>query len=125
MYDFPVHLDLNLTSLNSPLNPKKAMYDLVWHPGFRASHLREDIFVPIDVAGGAWDDEDVTVIFNQYGTASFAFGSSWTSMLETQFFKFTGQVEFKVMKMPFTGFSLNYHCCRAYSDCRDVVPPPE
>ncbi|PPQ64001.1 hypothetical protein CVT24_009375 [Panaeolus cyanescens] len=53
---------------------KKELFDLTKHVGFRASHPREDHFVPIYVAGGAGEDGKVRVLLDSYGLATVAFG---------------------------------------------------
>jgi aromatic ring-opening dioxygenase catalytic subunit (LigB family) len=45
------------------------------HPGFRASHPREDHFVPLYVAAGAGDGEELRILNAMYGIVSVAFGS--------------------------------------------------
>ncbi|KAF5324744.1 hypothetical protein D9611_004512 [Ephemerocybe angulata] len=53
---------------------KKAMCELPRHPGFRASHPREDHFVPLYVAAGAGEGGEVRTVMNHYGIPTFAFG---------------------------------------------------
>lgn len=53
---------------------KKALYDLTKHAGFRASHPREDHFVPLYIAAGAGEGGGVRVICDLYGIPTFAFG---------------------------------------------------
>lgn len=53
---------------------KKGLFNLTQHVGFRASHPREDHFVPLYVAAGAGDGGRVSVICDLYGIPTFAFG---------------------------------------------------
>ncbi|KAG6832713.1 hypothetical protein H0H92_012285 [Tricholoma furcatifolium] len=53
---------------------KQAMVNLVNHPGFRASHPREDHFIPLYVAAGAGEGGSVRVVTSLYGAPTFAFG---------------------------------------------------
>ncbi|KAG6819608.1 hypothetical protein H0H93_010332 [Arthromyces matolae] len=53
---------------------KQAMVNLPQHPGFRASHPREEHFVPLYVAAGAGEGGDVRVVTSLYGAPTFAFG---------------------------------------------------
>ncbi|CAK5279473.1 unnamed protein product [Mycena citricolor] len=53
---------------------RQAMMSLPRHPGFRASHPREDHFIPLYVAGGAGEGGDAKVISDMYGCGTFAFG---------------------------------------------------
>lgn len=53
---------------------KKALCELPKHPGFRASHPREDHFVPLYVAAGAGEGGEVRTIMDSYGIPTFAFG---------------------------------------------------
>jgi 4,5-DOPA dioxygenase extradiol len=53
---------------------KQKMFGLTQHPGFRASHPREDHFVPLYVAAGAGEGGDVKTIMELYGLGSFGFG---------------------------------------------------
>ncbi|KAG5342210.1 hypothetical protein C0989_004522 [Termitomyces sp. Mn162] len=53
---------------------KEAMVNLTQHPGFRASHPREEHFVPLYVAAGAGEGGDVRVVTSLYGAPTFAFG---------------------------------------------------
>ncbi|KAJ6618323.1 Extradiol ring-cleavage dioxygenase, class III enzyme, subunit B [Mycena sp. CBHHK59/15] len=53
---------------------KKAMFDLTKHPGFRASHPREEHFVPLYVAAGAGEGGEVRVLAEMYGCETIAFG---------------------------------------------------
>jgi len=53
---------------------KKALYDLTKHAEFRASHPREDHFVPLYIAAGAGEDGKTRVICDLYGIPTFAFG---------------------------------------------------
>ncbi|KAH8818680.1 Extradiol ring-cleavage dioxygenase, class III enzyme, subunit B [Flagelloscypha sp. PMI_526] len=62
-------------SQDKPEERKKAMINLVNHPGFRAAHPREDHFVPLYVAAGAGEGEGVTTLVEEYAFGSFAFGS--------------------------------------------------
>lgn len=50
------------------------MVDLAIHPGFRASHPREDHFVPLYVAAGAGEGGNVHVVTSLHGNATVAFG---------------------------------------------------
>ncbi|KAG6874302.1 hypothetical protein C0995_001527 [Termitomyces sp. Mi166 len=53
---------------------KEGMVNLTRHPGFRASHPREEHFVPLYVAAGAGEGGDVRVVTSLYGAPTFAFG---------------------------------------------------
>ncbi|KAF8905998.1 Extradiol ring-cleavage dioxygenase, class III enzyme, subunit B [Gymnopilus junonius] len=53
---------------------KAKMIALIGHRGFRASHPREDHFVPLYVAAGAGEGGRVRTILDLYGLASFVFG---------------------------------------------------
>jgi len=53
---------------------KHALFNLTKHPGFRASHPREDHFVPLYVALGAGDGGAVKTLMDNYGIPTFAFG---------------------------------------------------
>ncbi|KAJ6500456.1 Extradiol ring-cleavage dioxygenase, class III enzyme, subunit B [Mycena sanguinolenta] len=53
---------------------KKAMVDLTRHHGFRASHPREEHFVPLYIAAGAGEDGEAKVVADIYGCETFAFG---------------------------------------------------
>ncbi|KIK63692.1 hypothetical protein GYMLUDRAFT_162506 [Collybiopsis luxurians FD-317 M1] len=53
---------------------KKALYDLTKHSGFRACNPREEHFVPIYVAAGAAEDENVSILNGLYGIPTVAFG---------------------------------------------------
>ncbi|KAF8163133.1 Extradiol ring-cleavage dioxygenase, class III enzyme, subunit B [Crassisporium funariophilum] len=70
-FDQAIHKAVEIDSAD---DRKKAMVGLTRHPGFRASHPREDHFIPLYVAAGAGEGGDVRVLLNMYGLASFAFG---------------------------------------------------
>lgn len=53
---------------------KKALQDLPNHPGFRDCHPREEHFVPLYVAAGAAEDENVKILNGLYGIPTVAFG---------------------------------------------------
>ncbi|CAA7267936.1 unnamed protein product [Cyclocybe aegerita] len=53
---------------------KKALQALPKHPGFRASHPREDHFVPLYVAAGAGEGGEVKTLCDLYGIPTFVFG---------------------------------------------------
>lgn len=53
---------------------KKELFRLTQHVGFRASHPREDHFIPLYVAAGAGEGGQVRVICDLYGIPTFAFG---------------------------------------------------
>ncbi|KAF7359368.1 4,5-DOPA dioxygenase extradiol-like protein [Mycena sanguinolenta] len=53
---------------------KKAMVDLTSHSGFRASHPREEHFVPLYIAAGAGEGGETKVVADLYGCETFAFG---------------------------------------------------
>jgi len=53
---------------------KKALYDLPKHAGFRACNPREEHFVPIYIAAGAAEDENVKILNGLYGIPTVAFG---------------------------------------------------
>jgi aromatic ring-opening dioxygenase catalytic subunit (LigB family) len=50
------------------------MYNLTKHEGFRASHPREDHFVPIYIAAGAGEEGQVKILGGNYGMITAAFG---------------------------------------------------
>lgn len=62
------------TNLEQAEQRKKALLDLTQHTDFRASHPREDHFVPLYVAAGAGEGGEVRVICDLYGIPTFAFG---------------------------------------------------
>ncbi|KAF5391911.1 hypothetical protein D9757_001744 [Collybiopsis confluens] len=53
---------------------KTSLYNLTKHVGFRASNPREEHFVPIYVAAGAAEDEDLKILNGLYGIPTVAFG---------------------------------------------------
>ena len=53
---------------------KEAMVNLTRHPGFRASHPREEHFIPLYVAAGAGEGGNVRIVTSLYGAPTFAFG---------------------------------------------------
>jgi aromatic ring-opening dioxygenase catalytic subunit (LigB family) len=53
---------------------RTALLALTQHSGFRLAHPREDHFVPIYVAAGAGEDENVHVLSGLYGCPAVAFG---------------------------------------------------
>ncbi|PPQ78517.1 hypothetical protein CVT25_011789 [Psilocybe cyanescens] len=61
-------------AVESDAERKQQLFGLVRHPGFRASHPREDHFVPLYVAAGAGEGGRVLTVVDLYGLASFAFG---------------------------------------------------
>ncbi|KAL1744669.1 Extradiol ring-cleavage dioxygenase, class III enzyme, subunit B [Schizophyllum fasciatum] len=77
----PAHLEFDkavhkAVSIMDPDHRRQAMINLVNHPGFRASHPREDHFVPLYVAAGAGADGGAVRVINDiYGNPTFAFGS--------------------------------------------------
>ncbi|KAG5634973.1 hypothetical protein H0H81_000173 [Sphagnurus paluster] len=75
----PVHKEfhdaiIEAVSIPDAEKRKRAMVNLTRHPGFRASHPREDHFVPLYVAAGAGEGGDVHVLTSLYGCPTFAFG---------------------------------------------------
>ncbi|KAA1474852.1 Extradiol ring-cleavage dioxygenase class III enzyme subunit B [Dentipellis sp. KUC8613] len=64
----------NAMAVAHPQARKEAMMNLKNHPGFRASHPREEHLVPIYVAAGAGDDGDVRVLSALFGSQTVAFG---------------------------------------------------
>ena len=50
------------------------MIELTRHRGFRASHPREEHFVPLYVAAGAGEGGEVKTLMKMYGIPTFAFG---------------------------------------------------
>lgn len=70
-FDSAVHSAINVTDAEQR---KKALYDLTKHAEFRASHPREDHFVPLYIAAGAGEDGKTRVICDLYGIPTFAFG---------------------------------------------------
>lgn len=63
-----------IANLEKAEQRKKALFDLTKHPGFRASHPREDHFVPLYVAAGTGEGGAVRVVCDLYGIPTFAFG---------------------------------------------------
>jgi aromatic ring-opening dioxygenase catalytic subunit (LigB family) len=63
-----------ICGVHQPDERKNALIDLTRHAGFRASHPREDHFVPLYVAAGAGEGGDVCIIESLYGQPTFAFG---------------------------------------------------
>ncbi|KAJ6620331.1 Extradiol ring-cleavage dioxygenase, class III enzyme, subunit B [Mycena sp. CBHHK59/15] len=61
-------------AVSDAVERKKAMVDLTKHPGFRASHPREEHFIPIYVAAGAGEGGEVRVMSDMYGCETIAFG---------------------------------------------------
>jgi aromatic ring-opening dioxygenase catalytic subunit (LigB family) len=53
---------------------KKGLIELTRHHGFRASHPREEHFVPLYVAAGAGEGGEVKTLMKMYGIPTFAFG---------------------------------------------------
>ncbi|KAJ7445760.1 Extradiol ring-cleavage dioxygenase, class III enzyme, subunit B [Mycena galericulata] len=53
---------------------RKAMVNLTKHPGFRASHPREEHFVPLYVAAGAGEGGETKVIADMYANETVVFG---------------------------------------------------
>ncbi|TRM69578.1 Extradiol ring-cleavage dioxygenase, class III enzyme, subunit B [Schizophyllum amplum] len=78
----PVHLEFDkavhkAVSIADAEQRRQAMMNLLSHPGFRASHPREDHFVPLYVAAGAGADGGaVRIISDIYGNPTFAFGDA-------------------------------------------------
>lgn len=70
-FDSAIHKAINI---EDPELRKKALCELPKHPGFRASHPREDHFVPLYVAAGAGEGGEVRTIMDSYGIPTFAFG---------------------------------------------------
>ncbi|KAH9946241.1 Extradiol aromatic ring-opening dioxygenase [Epithele typhae] len=65
---------LSAVAIKDPAQRKKAMLDLVNHPGFRQAHPHEDHFIPLYVAAGAGGkDADVRILAAHYGQPTFAF----------------------------------------------------
>jgi aromatic ring-opening dioxygenase catalytic subunit (LigB family) len=69
-----VHLVLTVP-LEKPDARKTALFALTQHKGFRPAHPREDHFVPIYVAAGAGEDDNVHVLSSFHGCQTVAFGS--------------------------------------------------
>ena len=53
---------------------KRKLIALTQHPGFRASHPREEHFVPIYVALGAGEQGEAKMIGDLFGAKTVAFG---------------------------------------------------
>ncbi|KAJ7606529.1 Extradiol ring-cleavage dioxygenase, class III enzyme, subunit B [Roridomyces roridus] len=75
----PAHIDFDraiveAVKVENVRSRKTALMNLVQHPGFRASHPREDHFVPIYVAAGAGDGGAARVVTDMYGAETVAFG---------------------------------------------------
>jgi len=62
------------TQVRDPEERKKALFDLVNHRGFRASHPTPEHFVPIYIAGGAGGNGDTKVLAAIHGALTVAFG---------------------------------------------------
>ncbi|KAJ3802404.1 Extradiol aromatic ring-opening dioxygenase [Lentinula aff. detonsa] len=65
---------LDALQVSNAQERKKAMLDLPQHPGFRACNPREEHFVPLYVAAGAAENENVKVLNGLYGIPTVAFG---------------------------------------------------
>ncbi|KAJ7646898.1 Extradiol ring-cleavage dioxygenase, class III enzyme, subunit B, partial [Roridomyces roridus] len=75
----PAHIDFDhaiveAVKVENVRSRKTVLMNLVQHPGFRASHPREDHFVPIYVAAGAGDGGAARVVTDMYGAETVAFG---------------------------------------------------
>lgn len=66
---------LSALQISDNASRQQALYALTKHSGFRASHPREDHFVPLYVAAGAGDGEEARILGAMYGMISVAFGS--------------------------------------------------
>jgi len=60
-------------SVSDPVARKTALVALTQHKGFRPAHPREDHFVPIYVAAGAGEHDNVHVLSGLYGCQTVAF----------------------------------------------------
>ncbi|KAJ3992297.1 Extradiol aromatic ring-opening dioxygenase [Lentinula boryana] len=65
---------LDALQISNAQERKKALLDLPRHPGFRACNPREEHFVPLYVASGAAEDENVKILNGLYGIPTVAFG---------------------------------------------------
>ncbi|KAJ3984192.1 Extradiol aromatic ring-opening dioxygenase [Lentinula detonsa] len=65
---------LDALQVSNAQERKKAMLDLPQHPGFRACNPREEHFVPLYVAAGAAESENVKILNGLYGIPTVAFG---------------------------------------------------
>jgi hypothetical protein len=76
MYATPFLLSFRYVAQNTrqPAARKTALVKLTSHPGFRASHPREEHFVPLYVAAGAGEDGGVEIVSAVYGAPTVAFG---------------------------------------------------
>ncbi|KAJ3778560.1 Extradiol ring-cleavage dioxygenase, class III enzyme, subunit B [Lentinula raphanica] len=75
----PIHHAFHKAILDALLIPnaqerKQALMDLTKHPGFRPCNPREEHFVPLYVAAGAAEDENVKILNGLYGIPTVAFG---------------------------------------------------
>ncbi|EKM55630.1 uncharacterized protein PHACADRAFT_256379 [Phanerochaete carnosa HHB-10118-sp] len=75
----PIYFDFDKAILEAIMLPdavkrKTAMVDLVNHVGFKVAHPRADHFVPLYVAAGAGEGDDVRIISAIYGSPTIAFG---------------------------------------------------
>jgi len=70
-FDEAIHKAIEIESAE---DRKRAMIELTKHPGFRASHPREEHFVPLYVAAGAGEGGEVKTLMEMYGIPTFAFG---------------------------------------------------
>ncbi|KAJ3741883.1 Extradiol aromatic ring-opening dioxygenase [Lentinula detonsa] len=65
---------LDALQVSNAQERKKAMLGLPQHPGFRACNPREEHFVPLYVAAGAAENENVKILNGLYGIPTVAFG---------------------------------------------------
>ncbi|KAJ3992298.1 Extradiol ring-cleavage dioxygenase, class III enzyme, subunit B [Lentinula boryana] len=65
---------LDALQVSNAQERKKAMLDLPQHPGFRACNPREEHFVPLYIAAGAAENENVKILNGLYGIPTVAFG---------------------------------------------------
>jgi len=70
-FDEAIHKAIEIESAE---DRKNGMVELTKHHGFRASHPREEHFVPLYVAAGAGEGGEVKTLLKIYGIPTFAFG---------------------------------------------------
>jgi len=64
---------LDAVSITDPETRKKSLVNLTNHQGFRASHPREEHFIPIYIAAGAGEKGNVRILSGLHGSPTIAF----------------------------------------------------
>ncbi|KAF8495609.1 Extradiol ring-cleavage dioxygenase, class III enzyme, subunit B [Gautieria morchelliformis] len=65
---------VNAAGTVNPEARRKAMMELVSHPGFRPANPREEHFIPIYVAAGCGEEGEARVVSGIHGAPTIAFG---------------------------------------------------